>query len=97
MLEQFCRTGRGLIVRKAKHKRRKNLKSKKKTAKEDPKVVKSLEERWDDTAPELSAVMQDGVIPDVIPFDATLDTPMNEQKYLIFPPFLKLKIHDNHV
>ncbi|KAL2733618.1 protein timeless isoform X1 [Vespula maculifrons] len=41
----------------------------------------SLENRWDDLAPELSAVMQDGgSMPEMIPFDATLDTPVDDQK-----------------
>lgn len=45
----------------------------------------SLEERWDDLAQELSAVMQDGgSMPEMIPFDATLDTPIDEQKYIYF-------------
>lgn len=83
MLEQFNKAGRALIVRKTKQKRRKkNKKNNKKTTKENPKVIKSLEEKWDDIGPELSAVMEDGVIPDVIPFDATLDSPIEEQKYL---------------
>ncbi|KAF7990289.1 hypothetical protein HCN44_000094 [Aphidius gifuensis] len=68
MLEQFNKAGRALIVRKTKQKR------------QNPKVIKSLEEKWDDIGPELSAVMQDAVIPDVIPFDATLDSPIEEQK-----------------
>jgi len=41
-----------------------------------------LEERWDIISSELSAVMQDGVIPEVVPFDATLDTPIDDQKYV---------------
>lgn len=45
-----------------------------------PPVVLSLEDRWDDVGPELSAVMQSNQIPVVIPFDATLDTPIDEQK-----------------
>lgn len=45
----------------------------------------SLENRWDDLAPELSAVMQDGgSMPEMIPFDATLDTPVDDQKYIYF-------------
>ena len=43
-------------------------------------VLLSLEDRWDDVGPELSAVMQSNQIPVVIPFDATLDIPIDEQK-----------------
>jgi len=41
-----------------------------------------LEERWDIVGPELSAVLRDAVIPVVMPFDATLDTPIDDQKYV---------------
>ena len=45
-----------------------------------PPVPLSVEDRWDDVGPELSAVMQSNQIPVVMPFDATLDTPIDEQK-----------------
>lgn len=41
----------------------------------------SVEERWDEISPQLSIVMREGTIPEVIPFDATLDVPIDEQKY----------------
>lgn len=41
----------------------------------------SMEERWDEISPQLSIVMREGTIPEVIPFDATLDVPIDEQKY----------------
>ncbi|KAF7414932.1 hypothetical protein HZH68_003421 [Vespula germanica] len=81
MLEQFCAKGqRSLIVQKLKKKRHKSKKQKSISRKEEtPKP--SLENRWDDLAPELSAVMQDGgSMPEMIPFDATLDTPVDDQK-----------------
>ncbi|XP_057326747.1 protein timeless homolog [Microplitis mediator] len=83
MLEQFCAHSRNVMVAKSKAKRRKGTKKKNKPGKEREQataVQKSLDERWDDAGPELSAVMQDGTIPDVIPFDATLDTPIEDQK-----------------
>jgi hypothetical protein len=40
----------------------------------------SLEDRWDIVGPEVSAVMQQNAIPEVIPFDATIATPIDEQK-----------------
>lgn len=42
-----------------------------------------MEERWDTIGPELSAVMSDAVIPVMMPFDATLDIPIDEQKYVL--------------
>lgn len=78
MLEQFVTQTRSLVVAKPKRKPRK-----KKSVKQSAKPQKSLEERWEGAGPELSAVMQDGIIPTVVPFDATLDTPIEEQKYII--------------
>lgn len=40
-----------------------------------------MEERWDEISPQLSIVMREGTIPEMIPFDATLDVPIDEQKY----------------
>lgn len=85
MLEHFCAQSRNVMVAKSKAKRRKSTKKKNKPEKEKEQttaIQKSLDERWDDAGPELSAVMQDGTIPDVIPFDATLDTPIEDQKYV---------------
>ncbi|XP_033230286.1 protein timeless homolog [Belonocnema kinseyi] len=82
MLEHFCGKSRTLIVQ-AKKKRSQKRKSQKKSMKETPQappVPLSLEDRWDDVGPELSAVMQTNQIPVVVPFDATLDTPIDEQK-----------------
>ncbi|CAD6215992.1 GSCOCG00004297001-RA-CDS [Cotesia congregata] len=83
MLEQFCDKSRNVMVAKTKAKKRKGTKKKTKQKKEQEQtaaVQKSLDERWDDAGPELSAVMQEGIIPDVVPFDATLDTPIEDQK-----------------
>lgn len=77
MLEQFCAQGRSIIVAKTKKQRRKKVNKK---LDKDKIPLKTLDERWDDAGPELSAVMQDGRIPEVVPFDATLDTPIDEQK-----------------
>ncbi|XP_044599449.1 protein timeless homolog isoform X2 [Cotesia glomerata] len=83
MLEQFCDKSRNVMVAKTKAKKRKGTQKKTKQKKEQEQttaVQKSLDERWDDAGPELSAVMQEGIIPDVVPFDATLDTPIEDQK-----------------
>ena len=40
----------------------------------------SLEDRWDEVGPELSVVMQANAIPEVVPFDATLEVSIEEQK-----------------
>ncbi|XP_034934838.1 protein timeless homolog isoform X2 [Chelonus insularis] len=78
MLEQFCAQGRNIVVAKKKARRRKNVKRNLKGKIQRP--VKSLNERWDETSPELSAVMQEGTIPTVIPFDAASDIPIDDQK-----------------
>ncbi|XP_039305903.1 protein timeless homolog isoform X2 [Solenopsis invicta] len=80
MLEQFCQKNtRHLVVQKAKSKRTKT-KKKKKPTQENVTTAPTLEERWDTIGPELSAVMRDAVIPVMVPFDATLDTPIDDQK-----------------
>ncbi|KAI4503487.1 hypothetical protein M0802_001709 [Mischocyttarus mexicanus] len=80
MLEQFCAKGqRSLIVQKLKKKRQKSKKHKSVSRKEKAPAP-SLEDRWDDLAPELSTVMQGFTIPEMIPFDATLDIPVDDQK-----------------
>ncbi|XP_012222325.1 protein timeless homolog isoform X1 [Linepithema humile] len=81
MLEHFCQKGqRHLIVQKVKPKRQKAKKRKKSAQKNVIPALPTLEERWDATGPELSAVMRDAVIPEMIPFDATLDTSIDDQK-----------------
>ncbi|KAG7212904.1 hypothetical protein KM043_002254 [Ampulex compressa] len=79
MLELFCAKGQRSIVVQKKKLRRQKRRAKKKSTQEN-KPTPSLEERWDQVGPEVSAVMQGGVIPEVVPFDATLDTPIDEQK-----------------
>ncbi|XP_012279584.1 protein timeless homolog [Orussus abietinus] len=75
MLEQFCNQKR-VVVQKVKSGRRRQ---KKKGSAKEPVSLPSLEEQWDFTGPELSVAIQQGVIPEVIPFDATLDVPIDEQ------------------
>lgn len=41
-----------------------------------------MEESWDIIGSEITVVMQNGVIPVVVPFDATLETPIEDQKYV---------------
>lgn len=79
-LEHFCGKGRTVIVQNKKKKSKKRTKKPVKGKSQAPPVVLSLEDRWDDVGPELSAVMQSNQIPVVMPFDATLDTPIDEQK-----------------
>ncbi|KAL6437558.1 hypothetical protein ACFW04_004180 [Cataglyphis niger] len=81
MLEHFCQKGqRHLVVQQMKLKRKKAKKRKKPAHQESATPAPTLEERWDIIGPELSAIMRDAVIPEMIPFDATLDTPIDDQK-----------------
>lgn len=50
------------------------------TVQKDKSTPQSMEERWDDIGPQLSLVMREGTIPEVVPFDATLDVPIDDQK-----------------
>ncbi|XP_053978576.1 protein timeless homolog isoform X1 [Hylaeus volcanicus] len=79
MLGHFCaKSNRNIIVQK-KAKPRKS-KSKTKTVQKEQPPSQSMEERWNDIGPQLSSVMRDGTIPEVAPFDATLDVPIDDQK-----------------
>ncbi|KAH0946664.1 hypothetical protein HN011_009855, partial [Eciton burchellii] len=81
MLEHFCQKGqRHLVVQKVKKAKRQKTKKRKEPIQEDATAPASLEERWDNIGPELSAVIQSADVPEVIPFDATLDTPIDDQK-----------------
>ncbi|KAK0085625.1 hypothetical protein PV325_004746 [Microctonus aethiopoides] len=80
MLEQFCAQGRSIIVAKTKKPRKKVNKNKMAKEQQPTLPTKSLDERWDEVGPELSAVMQEGTIPDVVPFDAASDVPIDDQK-----------------
>ncbi|XP_011874597.1 PREDICTED: protein timeless homolog isoform X1 [Vollenhovia emeryi] len=83
MLEHFCQRGqRHLVVQKVKAKRRKAKRNKKnpEPTRSNVTAAPTLEERWDIVDIELSAVMRDGVIPVMVPFDATLNTPIDDQK-----------------
>ncbi|CAL7943920.1 unnamed protein product [Xylocopa violacea] len=80
MLSNYCgRNKRNVVVQQVKHKRQKRT-NKKKTAQKGQPATRSLEERWDEISPQLSIVMQQGTIPTVVPFDATLDVPIDDQK-----------------
>ncbi|XP_076673029.1 circadian regulator timeout isoform X1 [Andrena cerasifolii] len=80
MLGHFCGgSNRNIVVQQVKHKRQKRA-SKKKTVQKEQPPPRSLEERWDDISPQLSAVMREGTIPEVVPFDATSDVPIDDQK-----------------
>nr|XP_012151360.1 PREDICTED: protein timeless homolog [Megachile rotundata] len=79
MLGHHCGHNRSVIVQQVKHKRHKSG-HKKKTVQKEQAPPRSLEERWDEISPQLSIVMREGTIPEVVPFDATLDTPIEDQK-----------------
>ncbi|XP_076654997.1 circadian regulator timeout isoform X2 [Halictus rubicundus] len=80
MLSNYCgKSSRGMIVQQLKRKRQKSSGKKKTVQKEQP-APRSMEERWDEIGPELSVVMREGTIPEVVPFDATLDVPIEDQK-----------------
>ncbi|XP_015190382.1 PREDICTED: protein timeless homolog isoform X2 [Polistes dominula] len=100
MLEQFCAKGqRSLIVQKLKKKRQKSKKHKPVSRKEETPAP-SLEDRWDDLAPELSVVMQGVTIPEMIPFDATLDIPVDNQKsdaMKRIQKLLRMRLYENAV
>ncbi|XP_043268843.1 protein timeless homolog [Venturia canescens] len=82
MLKDFCRHNRTLVVGKKKARRTqgKAKKRRKEVSQATSLPVKSLEEIWDEAAPEISAVMREGTIPVVVPFDATLEIPIDQQK-----------------
>ncbi|XP_043250203.1 protein timeless homolog, partial [Colletes gigas] len=80
MLGVYCgRNARNIMIQKAKHRSRKRGNKKKTVQKEQP-TPQSAEDRWVNIGPQLSAVMRDGTIPEVVPFDATLDVPIDDQK-----------------
>ncbi|EFN81173.1 Protein timeless-like protein [Harpegnathos saltator] len=95
MLEYFCEKGqRHLIVQKVKPKRQK-VKRRKKPSHKDITPTATLEERWDTVGPEISAVIQGGNIPEVMPFDATLETPIDDQKADAMKRIQKLMRQEN--
>ncbi|XP_076297468.1 circadian regulator timeout [Lasioglossum baleicum] len=80
MLSNYCgKSSRGIIVQQLKRKRQKSSGKKRTVQKEQP-APRTMEERWDEIGPELSVVMREGTIPEVVPFDATLDVPIEDQK-----------------
>ncbi|XP_032684190.1 protein timeless homolog isoform X2 [Odontomachus brunneus] len=80
MLEHFCeKDQRHLVIQKVKSKKHK-AKKRKKPVQKDTIPTPTLEERWDMIAPELTAVMRGDTIPEVMPFDATLETAIDDQK-----------------
>ncbi|XP_078052074.1 protein timeless homolog [Augochlora pura] len=80
MLSNYCgKSSRGIRVQETKRKRHKSSGKKKAMQKEQP-APRSLEERWDEISPQLSVVMREGTIPEVVPFDATLEVPIEDQK-----------------
>lgn len=55
----------------------------------------NLENEWDELAPQLSIVVEGSLetTTDVIPFDATSDVPIDEQKYVIYFICLLVVVH----
>ncbi|KAK9294394.1 hypothetical protein QLX08_010973 [Tetragonisca angustula] len=81
MLSNYCgRNNRGMIVQKVKQTRQKSAGRKKAAQKVPQPPARSLEERWDEISPQLSIVMQEGTIPQVVPFDAASAVPIDDQK-----------------
>ncbi|XP_015433585.1 PREDICTED: protein timeless homolog [Dufourea novaeangliae] len=80
ILGNYCgKNNRNIVVQNVKHQRHKSA-GKKKTVRNEQPAFRSMEERWDEIGPQLSSVMQEGTIPEVVPFDATLDVPIDDQK-----------------
>ncbi|KOC61872.1 Protein timeless like protein [Habropoda laboriosa] len=80
MLSNYCdRNKRNVLVQQVKRKQQRR-KNKKKTVQTEQLPPRSLEDRWDEISPQLSIVMAEGTIPEVVPFDATLDVPIDDQK-----------------
>ncbi|XP_015606157.1 protein timeless homolog [Cephus cinctus] len=90
MLEQFCSNTRHVIVQKAEAKRRKAQKRRAKAAQEERPSQPNLEELWDDLGPEISAVLYENIIPEVRSYDATISTPMEDQKMNVMKKVQKL-------
>ncbi|XP_046476559.1 protein timeless homolog [Neodiprion pinetum] len=80
MLEAFCKQGQSIVVQRIKARQRRRASKKSKGNKEKPPTAKSLDQRWDEATPELAAVMKSSTLPEIAPFDATLDTPIDDQK-----------------
>ncbi|XP_011499954.1 PREDICTED: protein timeless homolog [Ceratosolen solmsi marchali] len=98
MLKNYCDKQQHLIVQKIK---RKQPKKKAKPRSSGPSTAAvgpppSWEDRWDVVGPEVSAVMQQNAIPEVIPFDATIATPIDEQKSDAMKRIQKLLRNNNH-
>ncbi|KAJ8674826.1 hypothetical protein QAD02_010612, partial [Eretmocerus hayati] len=82
MLKNFCEKERHVVVQK---KKRKKPVRKPKATKSGPTEASappaSMEDQWDSSVgQEVSAVMQQNAIPEVVPFDAASDIPIDEQK-----------------
>ncbi|XP_061076992.1 protein timeless homolog isoform X1 [Conger conger] len=80
MLERFCQGRRSLVVQKKKTKRRRSHGKKKPQVEHTPEL---LEETWQAVSQELSTAgfqLSESVMEGVVPFDATSDTPLEEQR-----------------
>ncbi|XP_031834411.1 circadian regulator timeout [Nomia melanderi] len=79
MLSIYCgRSNRSVLVQKKAHKHKRS--GKKKTVQKEQPPPRTMEERWDEVSPQLSVVMREGAIPEVVPFDAASDVPIEDQK-----------------
>ncbi|XP_058678064.1 protein timeless homolog [Ammospiza caudacuta] len=81
MLERFCR-GRANLVVQSKRVRRKKKKKPHVPAVPAPPSAEELEQLWEGLAPKVQACLE-GEVPlpeDVVPFDATSETPVEEQR-----------------
>ncbi|XP_041837183.1 protein timeless homolog isoform X2 [Melanotaenia boesemani] len=81
MLERFCKGRRNLIVQRKRVKRKKSQNKKKGSAPETSPEV--LEETWKIVEEELKTTgfqLSESVIENIVPFDATSETPLEEQR-----------------
>ncbi|XP_014813379.1 PREDICTED: protein timeless homolog [Calidris pugnax] len=81
MLERFCRGRANLVVQSKRVQRKKRKKAPAALAPQPPSA-EELEELWAALDPQLQACLQ-GEVPlpeDVVPFDAALETPVEEQR-----------------
>ncbi|XP_074037876.1 circadian regulator timeout [Leptinotarsa decemlineata] len=81
MFESFCKTeGSIMVQKKVRAKKAKRKKSKAQVVPESMEAL--LEKQWDETGPQLSAVLESGgdFLTDVVPFDAASEVPIDEQK-----------------
>ncbi|XP_074386636.1 protein timeless homolog isoform X4 [Zonotrichia albicollis] len=82
MLERFCRGRANLVVQSKRVRRKKKKKKPQVPVVPAPPSAEELEQLWEGLAPQVQACLE-GEVPlpeDVVPFDATSETPVEEQR-----------------